>query len=504
MRKIVNLIMILGLTVIPKAYSQPSVCNYYYAGEDMVNINPVDGKVVVYTNGVNLNNPTLGSLTIGKRLQSSAYTAAIYEYDTNEYGLEECIANLWDNGIFAQPIYRDDSGIELIPTNYIYLETHIPFPQNEKAATYGLDYVESLNINHGGYWHVYKLNDNTTESVVTIANQIKEDGAFVSAEPDFSYDALKNVSWDPVVNEQWNIYNKSGIDVGAVGAWSHGTGVGVKITIIDTGVDTTSYDLKKSVIESYDVSQMGFSEKNGGRIYGQHGTMCASIIAAKYNNGCGIAGIAPDSELISISGKLEDSPLIIWQICKGLKKALDINSQIISCSWIPYESKLFYDVIDLYKDNLKNPNIFVIMPSIESGNIRNKIRGYVKMIGSIDKNGNLSSFSCNNGDVFLVAPGEDIPCIGSDGKIIKASGLSMAVAHVTGAIATLVEKNERAEKYEIYNALARGTKKIGEEPYGQNGECGKRNNFFGYGLLNIFNSLKIFPTSLGEDDTVGL
>lgn len=52
--------------------------------------------------------------------------------------------------------------------------------------------------------------------------------------------------------------------------------------------------------------------------------------------------------------------------------------------------------------------------------------------------------------------------------------------------------------------LATGTKKIGEEPYGQNGECGKRNNFFGYGLLNIFNSLKIFPTSLGEDDTVGL
>nr|WLE91091.1 Thermitase [Bacillus cereus] len=65
--------------------------------------------------------------------------------------------------------------------------------------------------------------------------------------------------------------------------------VSVKITIVDTGVQSSYPDLTSKVIYGHDyVDNDNISDDGNG-----HGTRCAGITAALSNNKIGIAGAAP-------------------------------------------------------------------------------------------------------------------------------------------------------------------------------------------------------------------
>jgi subtilisin family serine protease len=119
---------------------------------------------------------------------------------------------------------------------------------------------------------------------------------------------------DPLASTQWSLPA-----IHATQAWAaSGTGAGIKVAVVDTGISAHS-DLVGRVVASKDFV--------GAPSLALHGTSVASIIASNLNNGIGVSGVAPGVDLIDAT-VCSDSPVvgcpadliaegIIWSVTQG-------------------------------------------------------------------------------------------------------------------------------------------------------------------------------------------
>ena len=109
-------------------------------------------------------------------------------------------------------------------------------------------------------------------------------------------------SQDPLFSNQWNL-----VQIGAPAAWTRSTGAGVRIGIVDTGVDSAHEDLAGKVVAAANcINTAGDPRSCAGTGLDDsgHGTHMAGIAAAAKDNGRGIAGVAPDAQLVGQIGEL--------------------------------------------------------------------------------------------------------------------------------------------------------------------------------------------------------
>lgn len=114
------------------------------------------------------------------------------------------------------------------------------------------------------------------------------------------------------------------VQIGAPAAWKAGyDGKGVKVAVLDTGVDATHPDLKNSVLAAKDFSGSGSTVDKVG-----HGTHVASTIAGSgAKSGGTYKGVAPGAKLLigkvlDDSGGGSDSSIIAgmqWAVAQGAK-----------------------------------------------------------------------------------------------------------------------------------------------------------------------------------------
>lgn len=96
---------------------------------------------------------------------------------------------------------------------------------------------------------------------------------------------------DPLRAQQW------GLDyVHAGAAWRDGTGEGVVIAVVDSGVDADHPDLRDQITPGIDLVGDG----EGTRDVNGHGTHVAGIAAAASGNGIGISGCAPGAKVMPV------------------------------------------------------------------------------------------------------------------------------------------------------------------------------------------------------------
>jgi thermitase len=117
----------------------------------------------------------------------------------------------------------------------------------------------------------------------------------VPNDPGFRYQwYLDNTPGNPLPRSAGSpIY---GSDVDAPAAWAQTRGsADVRIAIVDTGIDAGQPDLAGKV-----TAAANFTASNTTADLSGHGTHVAGIAAASFNNGIGIAGMAPSARLMDI------------------------------------------------------------------------------------------------------------------------------------------------------------------------------------------------------------
>jgi thermitase len=133
---------------------------------------------------------------------------------------------------------------------------------------------------------------------------------------------------DPLFAKQWALEQ-----INAPEAWARGArGAGTTIAVVDTGVDLGHPDLSSRLVAGTDIVGSNGDCPAGPQDENGHGTHVAGIAGAVTNNGIGVAGVAPDAQIMPVrvldsegSGSSDD-------IVKGIRWATDHGANVINLS----------------------------------------------------------------------------------------------------------------------------------------------------------------------------
>ncbi|MFI0807630.1 S8 family peptidase [Streptomyces echinatus] len=280
--------------------------------------------------------------------------------------------------------------------------------------------------------------------------------------------------------------DKSVPQIGAPTAWKAGyTGKGVKVAVLDTGVDTSHPDLKDQVVDSKNFTPAADATDHFG-----HGTHVASIVAGTgAKSGGKYKGVAPDAKLLNgkvldDSGSGDDSGIIAGMEWAAAQGASVINLSL-GGSDTPGVDPLEAEVNKLSAEK-------GVLFAIAAGNDGPQAidspgsADAALTVGAVDKKDKLADFSSTGpraGDGAVkpdvTAPGVDITAAAAKGSVIDQevgekpegyltiSGTSMATPHVAGAAAILKQEHPDWGYTELKGALTGSTKAGKYTPFQQ-------------------------------------
>ncbi len=157
---------------------------------------------------------------------------------------------------------------------------------------------------------------------------LAHDARVESAQPLLDFETASGAYNDPYAQLQRNVQQ---LDIIAAHALSRGAGV--RVAVIDTGVQTNHPDLPATVIAR------NFVDNDAGSFRGDaHGTAVAGVIAAVPDNGIGIVGIAPDVSLLAYKACWRASATGIRAVCntftlaQAIAAAIEARADIINLS----------------------------------------------------------------------------------------------------------------------------------------------------------------------------
>jgi subtilisin len=218
-------------------------------------------------------------------------------------------------------------------------------------------------------------------------------------------------------------------------------GTGIKVAILDTGIDYNHLDLKDNYKGGYNFVSNNTNpmDDNTGLLINSHGTRVAGIIAAE-KNGIGVVGVAPNASLYAVK-VLDGSGFgnTSWLI-SGIQWAIDNKINIVSMSIEGPFSQALQNVCD----EAYNSGILLVATAGNTygGNVTYPA-GYNSVIAvtATDFADQKAIFSPIDPKIELSAPGVNINSTIIGGEYGIDSGTSMAAPHVTGVAALIYSTN---------------------------------------------------------------
>ena len=336
--------------------------------------------------------------------------------------------------------------------------------------------------------HVLKLDRRLDiASLQRLANEIQ------SADPAVEYvepDRLLKPMWlpnDPLLAQQWHYTEaKAGINLPA--AWDMGTGAGVVVAVIDTGVRPHP-DLVANLLPGYDfIGTKEIANDGDGRDADAsdpgdwnaagdcgegspatgsswHGTHVAGTIAASTNNGIGVAGVAPGARILPLrvlgrcGGYTSDiTDAIVWAV-GGPIIGLPINRHPAKVLNLSLGGAYPCGLTMLGAVAFARLSGAVVVAA--AGNSGVDVAGFtpascpwVIPVAAVDRNGARAFYSNFGAAIAVAAPGGGLD---GDGQILSTwneggqgpaadayqgyIGTSMAAPHVSGVVALMLGRN---------------------------------------------------------------
>jgi subtilisin family serine protease len=301
---------------------------------------------------------------------------------------------------------------------------------------------------------------------------------------------------------------------GAMACWGayRATGEGIKVAILDTGVDPKHPDLKgkvKAFAEFDAKGQLVTSDVRRAYDSDEHGTHCAGIVVGGNASGRRI-GMAPDAQihagLVLKNGEGTDA-----QVLAGMQWAIANRVDVISMSLGGLS--MTADVLDTYTLAIIRANEAGIPVVCAVGNDGSQTTGspgndiFAYTVGATDVDDRAAGFSGGRTQIVeqsryldsaelplvyskpdLTAPGVDIYSAVPKQAYETWNGTSMATPHVAGAIALLLSSDapllsglKGRDRVNTVQTVLSGTVR-------ELGEAGQ-NHRYGYGRLDVLRAL---------------
>ncbi|MCA1845865.1 MAG: S8 family serine peptidase, partial [Actinobacteria bacterium] len=259
--------------------------------------------------------------------------------------------------------------------------------------------------------------------------------------------------------KQWGLAK-----IGAPEAWAHTTGQGIRVGIVDTGVDLTHEDLQNKVVESIScVGAAGDQAKCNGSAQDDqgHGTHVAGIIAANKDNGIGVAGVAPDAQLVVAKALSAEGAGTEEDINAGIKWVVDHGAKVVNLS-LGDPNFVFTSLLGTgMREGIEYAWSHGAVPVVAAGNSNTLGLGLgssnygdldALIVGATGPDDKVSEYSSPIGSAKwgILAPGgagdgnkdHDIWSTfwvkGKTNSYAALAGTSMATPHVVGAVALLL------------------------------------------------------------------
>ncbi|MEU9672695.1 S8 family serine peptidase [Streptomyces parvus] len=225
--------------------------------------------------------------------------------------------------------------------------------------------------------------------------------------------------------------------------WKVTTGEGIKVAVIDSGVNSSTPSLQGQVLKGIDATEAPGDETDD---YSGHGTTMAEMIAGTGKGG-GLKGIAPGAKILPMRialGEFEkEMPSIkIQDTVNAIRAAADSDARIISMSFGGFYSSPQEREAIKYAEG-KGKLLFAAVGN--EGHKENK-EGYpaaypeVVGVASADRDGKVSYYSQHAGTVDVASPGSDVPrwCDNSFKSYCDGDGGTSAATAIASASAALV------------------------------------------------------------------
>lgn len=238
--------------------------------------------------------------------------------------------------------------------------------------------------------------------------------------------------------------------------WSRSKGEGVRVAVIDTGVDVKNPQLTAAVdvkagrnllpknLKDDEGDPVERGDENGTTDTVGHGTEVAGIIAARPLEGTGFVGLAPESTVIPVQQNDAKGHGDTKSLARAIRYAVQAGAGVINISQDTSNAVRPSDDLERAVDEALARNVVVVASAGNDGVGGNVKKTYpasypgVLAVAASDRNNERASFSQSGDFVGVAAPGVDIISTVPKGGHCSENGTSFSAPYVAG-VAALVK-----------------------------------------------------------------
>lgn len=234
-------------------------------------------------------------------------------------------------------------------------------------------------------------------------------------------------------------------DYGIDAIWKKTKGGGIKIAVIDTGLNFNHPSLKsKKNISFYNITNDSTKAEDCIDNEG-HGTKCAGMIAAQ---GPDVWGVSPDSDLLVVKATVNGN-LSCQNAALAITKAINLGANIISISYEFNDHEGDFDKLKEAVSFARERNVLIVGSTGNGGEAGIISEAYPASfpsslgVGAIDKNRNFWDQTKLTNSISILSPGVDISLIGLGNATTIDSGTSYSAPFAAGVCALFLStKND--------------------------------------------------------------